>query len=89
MNGLFCGEGVLEGYMTIMGRISIKKRLLMQPGAIPQGRVFRYGKSGQFSNMSSANGKFFLQDVPTAGYPKELWVIHPSHILLINSGGRT
>jgi hypothetical protein len=71
MNGLFCGEGVLEGLYDYYGPDINQKEIADVARSSSAGTwSFDMVRAGQFSNMSSAQGRFFPHDVPTAGYPE-------------------
>jgi hypothetical protein len=71
MNGLFCGEGVLEGVYDYYGPDINQKEIADVARSSSAGTwSFDMVRAGQFSNMSSAQGRFFPHDVPTAGYPE-------------------
>jgi hypothetical protein len=71
MNGLFCGEGVLEGVYDYYGPDINQKEIADVARSSSAGTwSFDMVRAGQFSNMSSAQGRFFPNDVPTAGYPE-------------------
>lgn len=71
MNGLFCGEGVLEGIYDYYGRDIDQKEIADVARSSSAGTwSFDMVRAGHFSNMSSAQGRFFPHDVPTAGYPE-------------------
>jgi hypothetical protein len=71
MNGLFCGEGVLEAVYDYWGPDIDQKQIANVARSSSAGTwSFDIVRAGQFSNMSSAQGRFFPNDVPTAGYPK-------------------
>ena len=69
MNGLFCGEGVLEGVYDYYGPDINQKEIADVARSSSAGTwSFDMIRSGHFSNMSSAQGRFFPHDVPMAGY---------------------
>ncbi len=69
MNGLFCGEGVLEGVYDYYGPDINQKEIADVARSSSAGTwSFDMIRAGHFSNMSSAQGRFFPHDVPTAGY---------------------
>ena len=71
MNGLFCGEGVLEGVYDYYGPDINQKEIADVARSSSAGTwSFDMVRSGHFSNMSSAQGRFFPHDVPNAGYPE-------------------
>ena len=71
MNGLFCGEGVLEGVYDYYGPDINQKEIADVARSSSAGTwSFDMVRSGHFSNMSSAQGRFFPHDVPTTGYPE-------------------
>ena len=71
MNGLFCGEGVLEGVYDYYGPDINQKEIADVARSSSAGTwSFDMVRSGHFSNMSSAQGRFFPHDVPTVGYPE-------------------
>ena len=71
MNGLFCGEGVLEGVYDYYGPDINQKEIANVARSSSAGTwSFDMVRSGHFSNMSSAQGRFFPHDVPAAGYPE-------------------
>ena len=71
MNGLFCGEGVLEGVYDYYGPDINQKEIADVARSSSAGTwSFDMVRAGHFSNMSSAQGRFFPHDVPTAGYPE-------------------
>lgn len=71
MNGLFCGEGVLEGVYDYYGPDINQKEIADVARSSSDGTwSFDMVRAGHFSNMSSAQGRFFPHDAPTAGYPE-------------------
>ncbi len=71
MNGLFCGEGVLEGVYDYYGPDIDQKAIADVARSSSAGTwSFDMVRAGHFSNMSSAKGRFFPHDVPVAGYPQ-------------------
>jgi hypothetical protein len=71
MNGLFCGEGVLEGVYDYYGPDINQKAIANVARSSSAGTwSFDMVRAGHFSKMSSAQGRFFPHDVPTAGYPE-------------------
>lgn len=71
MNGLFCGEGVLEGVYDYWGPDIDQKQVADVARSSSSGTwSFDMVRAGHFSNMSSAQGRFFPNDAPTAGYPE-------------------
>jgi hypothetical protein len=71
MNGIFCGEGVLEGVYDYYGPDISQKEIADVARSSSDGTwSFDMVRAGHFSNMSSAQGRFFPHDVPTAGYPE-------------------
>lgn len=71
MNGLFCGEGVLEGVYDYWGPDIDQKQIANVARSSSAGTwSFDMVRAGHFSNMSSAQGRFFPNDVPTEGYPE-------------------
>lgn len=71
MNGLFCGEGVLEGVYDYYGPDIDQKEIADVARSSSAGTwSFDMVRAGHFSDMSSAQGKFFPHDVPSAGYPE-------------------
>jgi Peptidase_C39 like family len=71
MNGLFCGEGVLEGVYDYYGPDISQKEIADVARSSSAGTwSFDMVRAGHFSVMSSAQGRFFPHDVPTAGYPE-------------------
>jgi hypothetical protein len=71
MNGLFCGEGVLEGVYDYYGPDINQKAIANVARSSSAGTwSFDMVRAGHFSKMSSAQGRFFHHDVPTAGYPE-------------------
>jgi hypothetical protein len=71
MNGLFCGEGVLEGVYDYWGPDIDQKQIANVARSSSAGTwSFDMVRAGHFSNLSSAQGRFFPNDVPTAGYPE-------------------
>lgn len=71
MNGLFCGEGVLEGVYDYWGPDIDQKQIADVARSSSSGTwSFDMVRAGHFSNLSSAQGRFFPNNVPTAGYPK-------------------
>lgn len=69
MNGLFCGEGVLEGVYDYYGPDIDQKQIADVARSSSAGTwSFDMVRAGHFSNMSSAQGRFFPHDVPAAGY---------------------
>ena len=90
MNGLFCGEGVLEGVYDYYGPDINQKEIADVARSSSAGTwSFDMVRAGHFSSMSSAQGRFFPHEVPAPDIRKGLWVMHPSPIPLINSGWRT
>lgn len=71
MNGLFCGEGVLEGVYDYWGPDIDQKQIADVARSSSSGTwSFDMVRAGHFSNLSSAQGRFFPHDVPIAGYPE-------------------
>lgn len=71
MNGLFCGEGVLEGVYDYWGSDIDQKQIADVARSSSSGTwSFDMVRAGHFSKLSSAQGRFFPHDVPTAGYPE-------------------
>jgi hypothetical protein len=71
MNGLFCGEGILEVVYDYWGPDIEQKQIANVARSSSAGTwSFDMVRAGQFSNMSSAQGRFFPNAVPTAGYPE-------------------
>ena len=71
MNGLFCGEGVLEGVYDYYGPDIDQKEIADVARSSSAGTwSFDMVRAGHFSNMSSAQGRFFPHEVPSAGYPE-------------------
>jgi hypothetical protein len=71
MNGLFCGEGVLEVVYDYWGPDIDQKQIANVARSSSSGTwSFDMVRAGHFSNLSSAQGRFFPHDVPTAGYPE-------------------
>jgi len=69
MNGLFCGEGVLEIVYDYWGPDIVQKQIANVARSSSAGTwSFDMVRAGHFSNLSSAQGRFFLHDVPEAGY---------------------
>jgi hypothetical protein len=70
-NALFCGEGVLEGVYDYWGPDINQKEIADVARSSSAGTwSFDIVRAGHFSYMSSAQGRFFRHDVPTAGYPE-------------------
>src|SRR5512138_1898711 len=66
MNGLFCGEGVLEGVYDYWGPDIDQKQIANVARSSSAGTwSFDMVRAGHFSNLSSAQGRFFPNDVPT------------------------
>ena len=71
MNGLFCGEGVLEGVYDYYGPDINQKEIADVARSSSAGTwSFDMVRAGHFSSMSSAQGRFFPHEVPSAGYPE-------------------
>lgn len=71
MNGLFCGEGVLEVVYDYWGPDIDQKQIANVARSSSAGTwSFDMVRAGHFSNLSSAQGSFFPHDVPIAGYPE-------------------
>jgi hypothetical protein len=71
MNGLYCGEGVLEEIYDYWGPDIAQKQIADVARSSSSGTwSFDMVRAGKFSNLSSAQGRFFPHDVPTAGYPE-------------------
>jgi hypothetical protein len=71
MNGLFCGEGVLEIVYDYWGPDIDQKQIANVARSSSAGTwSFDMVRAGHFSNMSSAQGSFFPHDIPIAGYPE-------------------
>ncbi len=71
MNGLFCGEGVLEGVYDYYGQDIDQKEIADVARSSSAGTwSFDMVRAGHFSTMSSAQGRFFPQEAPSAGYPE-------------------
>ncbi len=71
MNGLFCGEGVLEVVYDYWGPDIDQKQIADVARSSSSGTwSFDMVRAGHFSNLSSAEGRFFPHDVPVAGYPE-------------------
>jgi hypothetical protein len=71
MNGLFCGEGALEGVYDYYGPDINQKEIADVARSSSAGTwSFDMVRAGHFSNKSSAQGRFFPNDAPTAGYPE-------------------
>lgn len=71
MNGLFCGEGVLEGVYDYYGPDINQKEIADVARSSSAGTwTFDMVRAGHFSNMSSAQGRFFPHEAPVAGYPE-------------------
>jgi hypothetical protein len=69
MNGLFCGEGVLEGVYDYWGPDIDQKQIANVARSSSAGTwSFDMVRAGHFSNQSAAQGRFFPGDVPMAGY---------------------
>lgn len=69
MNGLFCGEGVLEEVYDYYGPDIDQKQIADVARSSSSGTwSFDMVRAGHFSNLSSAGGRFFPNDVPDAGY---------------------
>ena len=71
MNGLFCGEGVLEGVYDYYGP-DINQKEIADVARSSSAGTWTYDmvRAGHFSNMSSAQGRFFPHEAPVAGYPE-------------------
>ncbi|MBN1236732.1 MAG: C39 family peptidase [Methanotrichaceae archaeon] len=71
MNGLFCGEGVIEIVYDYFGPDIDQKQIANVARSSSAGTwSFDMVRAGHFSNLSSAQGRFFPHDVPVAGYPE-------------------
>ncbi|VVB72471.1 Peptidase_C39 like family protein [uncultured archaeon] len=71
MNGLFCGEGVLEEVYDYYGPDINQKAIADAARSSSAGTwSFDMVRAGHFSNMSSAQGRFFPHDSPESGYPE-------------------
>jgi hypothetical protein len=71
MNGLFCGEGVLEVIYDYWGPDIDQKQIANVARSSSAGTWSSdMVRAGHFSNTSSAQGRFFPNAVPTAGYPE-------------------
>ncbi len=71
INGLFCGEGVLEGVYDYYGPDINQKEIADVARSSSAGTwTFDMVRAGHFSSMSSAQGRFFPQEAPSAGYPE-------------------
>ena len=71
MNGLFCGEGVLEVVYDYWGADIDQKQIANVARSSSAGTWSSdIVRAGHFSNLSSAQGRFFPHDIPTAGYPE-------------------
>ena len=69
MNGLLCGEGVLEGIYDYWGPDIDQKQIANVARSSSAGTwTADMVRAGHFSNMSSAQGRFFPHSVPEAGY---------------------
>ncbi|MFZ3148646.1 MAG: C39 family peptidase [Methanothrix sp.] len=69
MNGLFCGEGVLEGVYDYYGADIDQKEIADVARSSSTGTwSFDMVRAGHFSSMSSAQGRFFPHEAPSAGY---------------------
>lgn len=69
MNGLFCGEGVLEGIYDYWGPDIDQKQIANVARSSSAGTwTADMVRAGHFSNMSSAQGSLFPHSVPEAGY---------------------
>jgi hypothetical protein len=71
MNGLFCGEGVLEGVYDYYGPDINQKEIADVARSSSAGTwSFDMVRAGHFSSLCSAQGRFFPHEVPSAGYPE-------------------
>jgi hypothetical protein len=71
MNGLFCGEGVLEGVYDYYGPDINQKEIADVARSSSAGTwSFDMVRAGHFSSMSSAQGRFFPHEATSAGYPE-------------------
>jgi hypothetical protein len=69
MNGLFCGEGVLEGVYDYYGPDINQKEIADVARSSSAGTwTFDMVRAGHFSSLSSAQGRFFPPEVLSAGY---------------------
>lgn len=69
MNGLFCGEGVLEGVYDYYGPDINQKEIADVARSSSAGTwTFDMVRAGHFSSISSARGRFFPHEAPSAGY---------------------
>jgi hypothetical protein len=71
MNGLFCGDGVLEEVYDYWGPDVDQKQIANVARSSSAGTWSSdMVRAGHFSNMSSAEGRFFPHSVSAAGYPE-------------------
>lgn len=70
LNALECGDGALEIVFDYMGQ-DIDQKQITDVARTSSSGTWTYDmvRAGQFSSMSSAQGRFYPGDVPTAGYP--------------------
>lgn len=69
MNGLFCGEGVLETVYDYWGPDIDQKKIANVARSSSSGTwTHDMVRAGHFSNMSIAQGSFFPNAIPVAGY---------------------
>lgn len=69
MNGLFCGEGTLEGVYDYYGQDINQKEIADVARSSSAGTwSFDMVRAGHFSSMSFAQGRFFPPEDPSAGY---------------------
>lgn len=71
LNALFCGEGDLEIVYDYFGPDIDQKEIADVARSSSSGTwTYDMVRAGQFSYMSAAQGRFFPNVVPTAGYPE-------------------
>lgn len=70
LNALECGDGALEIVFDSLGQ-DIDQKQIADVARTSSAGTWTYDmvRAGQFSYMSSAQGRFYPGDVPTAGYP--------------------
>jgi hypothetical protein len=71
MNGLFCGDGSLEIVYDFWGPDIDQKAIADVARSSSIGTwSFDVQRAGHFSSLSAAQGSFFPNEAPTAGYPE-------------------
>lgn len=71
MNGLFCGDGALESVYDYWGPDLDQKVIANVARSSSMGTWSDdIRRAGHFSHLSAAQGSYFPQEVPTAGYPE-------------------